>query len=90
MAVHRSRRSISTGTINLARGEAVECNGSIFTAQLAWPVKSVAAANAAIALMRQESACAAADHNMTAYRIGGCKVAKSKIEKAAEVCCDGC
>jgi hypothetical protein len=59
------------------------------TAQVAWPVNTVAAANAAIALMRQEGVAGSADHNMTAYRIvvssgpkkGGGKGA-GKIEKA--------
>ena len=78
----RSRRSIGAlGTVEVARGDAASCNGSIFTAQLAWPVRSIAAANAVIALMKQESCCASADHNMTAYRIGGNRKGV-KVEKA--------
>lgn len=88
MSVYRSRRSTAHGTIEIARGDAVCERGSIFTAQVAWPVKTVAAANAAIALMRQETVATSADHNMTAYRIGGHKKSgggnksSSKIEKA--------
>ena len=48
--------------------------GSIFTAQVAFPIKSRQQAAAAIALMRQESHCTVADHNMSAFRIKGKKV----------------
>ena len=66
------RRSASLGAhgeIHIALGESITDRGSIFTAQLAWPLKSEAAAIAAIAKMRQQDACAGADHNMTAYRV---------------------
>jgi hypothetical protein len=80
--MHRTRRVIGAhGTIEIVRGEPVTCNGSIFTTQLAFPVSSVAAANAAIAVMRLESHCSVADHNMTAFRIGGASK-KAKVEKA--------
>ena len=72
---HRSHRNLpSHGSIEIARGEPVTWCGSIFTAQVAFPIKSRQQAAAAIALMRQESHCAVADHNMSAYRIKGKKV----------------
>ena len=62
----------------IARGAEIHDRGSIFTAQCAWPVNSAAAAIAAIATMGQESVCASADHNMTAYRVVD---AKSRVLK---------
>ena len=83
-ALHRSRRSAGGCSFEVVRSNPITCNGSIFTAQLAFPVKSVNAANAAIALMRQESHATVADHNMSAYRVsiytGG--RGKGKIEKS--------
>ena len=78
----RSTRTLGThGTISIARGTESTCCGSIFTAQVAWPVKTAAAATAAIAMMRQESHATVADANMSAYRLGGQKGSKRKIEK---------
>ena len=72
---HRSHRNLpSHGSIEIARGEPVTWCGSIFTAQVAFPIKSRQQAAAAIALMRQESHCTVADHNMSAFRIKGKKV----------------
>ena len=72
---HRSHRNLpSHGSIESARGEPVTWCGSIFTAQVAFPIKSRQQAAAAIALMRQESHCTVADHNMSAFRIKGKKV----------------
>lgn len=72
---HRSHRNLpSHGSIEIARGEPVTWCGSIFTAQVAFPIKSKQQAAAAIALMRQESHCTVADHNMSAFRIKGKKV----------------
>ena len=65
----RSRRSLPHGSIEIVRGEPVSWHGSIFTAQVAYPVTSVAEATRAIAAMRQQGHAAAADHNMTAYRV---------------------
>ena len=72
---HRSHRNLpSHASIEIARGEPVTWCGSIFTAQVAFPIKSRQQAAAAIALMRQESHCTVADHNMSAFRIKGKKV----------------
>ena len=72
---HRSHRNLpSHGSIEIARGEPVTWCGSIFTAQVAFPIKSRQQEAAAIALMRQESHCTVADHNMSAFRIKGKKV----------------
>ena len=76
--VHRSQHMVGGQSLTIARGEEDVCRGSIFTAQICWPVKTVAQANAAIALMRQESCASVADHNMSAYRICGGR----KVEKA--------
>ena len=54
--------------VNHATGEALVDRGSVFIAQIMWPVRSVAEAEAALAKMKTQSACAGADHNMTAYR----------------------
>ena len=85
---HVTRRSIGAhGYVEMARGEPVSERGSVFTAQIAWPVKSVAAANAAIALMRQQSHASCADHNMSAFIVGGKKGQKKggkRVEKAYE------
>ena len=71
----RSHRNLpSHGSIEIARGEPVTWCGSIFTAQVAFPIKSRQQAAAAIALMRQETHCTVADHNMSAFRIKGKKV----------------
>lgn len=70
----RSRRSLPHGGIEIVRGEQVSHNGSIFTAQVAFPITSKQQAAAAIALMRQEGHCTVADHNMSAWRIKGNKV----------------
>jgi hypothetical protein len=75
--VHRTQRVVGGRSISIARGEESVCRGSIFTAQVAWPCKTVAEANAAIACMRQEGCCSAADHNMSAYRICGRKIEKA-------------
>lgn len=79
--MHRTRRTLPPphGAIEIARGEPFTCRGSIFTAQAAWPVRTAAAARAALALMRQESHATVADANMSAFRIGG--KSKRKIEK---------
>ena len=82
------RRSLGRhGDCTIARGGELRDRGSIFTAQCAWPVKSVEAAAAAFALMRQDAVCASADHNMTAYRFVD---AKSRVFKEydddGEVC----
>ena len=53
------------GEVELACGPQLIDRGSIFTATLCWPIKSVAAAEAAIAIMGSPTA----DHNMSAYRI---------------------
>ena len=80
--MRRSSRSLGLhGTINLVRGEPASHRGSIFTAQIAYPISTAAQATAAIALMRQEAHCGVADHNMTAYRLGGSKKG-SKVTKA--------
>ena len=72
---HRSHRNLAShASIEIARGEPVTWCGSIFTAQVAFPIKSRQQAAAAIALMRQESHCTVADHNMSAFRIKGKKV----------------
>ena len=57
------------GQVRFARGPSITDRGSVFTAQVAWPVKSAAAAHAAIAAMRQDSSCTCADHCMTAFRM---------------------
>lgn len=58
------------GSVQLARSSAsIVDRGSLFTAQVVWPVRSVAAAHAAIVLMRGEGDAAGADHNMTAFRV---------------------
>ena len=73
----QSRRTLGAhGTFNLVRGEPTAFRGSIFTAQVMYPIKSAAQAAAAIACMRQEGHCAVADHNMSAYRIKGKTVEK--------------
>jgi len=82
--VLRSRRSTPHGTIEIARGESVTCDGSIFTAQIAWPVRTKVAAAAAIALLLQESVCGAADHNMTAFRVCSAGGKRPKVEKGYE------
>lgn len=88
MAVASSRRLAlpNQAFVTLARGPSQTHNGSIFTAQLCYPVRDVKTARLAIAAMRQEGCCSSADHNMTAYRVGGTLVApsqkkKSKIDK---------
>ena len=68
------------GSVNIARSESpIVDRGSLFTAQVCWPVRSTAAAHAAIALMRSEGPAAGADHNMTAFRVreGGKKWVKA-------------
>ena len=70
----RSRRSLPHGSIEIVRGEPVSWHGSIFTAQVAFPITNKQQAAAAIALMRQEGHCSVADHNMSAWRIKGKKV----------------
>ena len=52
------------GELNLATGEPLVDRGSVFQAQIMWPIKSEAEAEAALATMKQQSACAGADHNM--------------------------
>ena len=79
MAPVTQRRNLGRhGDCTIARGAEIHDRGSIFTAQCAWPVKSAAAAAAAIATMRQDGVCASADHNMTAYRVVD---AKSRVLK---------
>ena len=80
--MRRSSRSLGPlGTINVVRGEPATERGSIFTAQIAYPISTAAQATAALALMRQEAHCGVADHNMTAYRLAGPKKG-SKVTKA--------
>ena len=75
-----SSRRTTHGSLNLARStQPIVDRGSIFTAQLCYPVESVAAANAAVALMRAEGPASCADHNMSAFRICG---AGKKVDKA--------
>jgi len=57
------------GSVNFARGPSITDRGSVFTAHVAWPMRSVAAAHAALAVMKQDSSCSTADHAMTAYRV---------------------
>ena len=74
----RSRRTLGAhGSVEIVRGRSASCNGSVFTAQIAFPITSAAMANAAIASMRQEGHCGVADHNMAAFRIRG----KRALEK---------
>ena len=79
----RSQRALpgSHGTVEIVRGDSKSHNGSIFTAQIAFSVHTPAAANAAIAIMRQASHASVADHNMTAFRVTG-PSGKGKIEKS--------
>ena len=82
MAPHvtiESRSLGHAGVVSYAASSApIVDRGSLFTAQVCWPCKSVAAATAAIALMRSEGAASGADHNMSAYRVAVGK----KTEKA--------
>lgn len=76
--VSRGRHRLGRfGEVELARGPALVDRGSSFTATVCWPLKSAAAAEAAVALMRMDGANATADHNMSAYRV----TSGRKIEK---------
>lgn len=55
------------GQCKVARGKSLEDRGSVFVAQLAFPVQSEETARAAIAKMRQNTS--AADHNISAFRV---------------------
>ena len=68
------------GEVELACGPQLIDRGSIFTATLCWPIKSVAAAEAAIAIMGSPTA----DHNMSAYRILVGRGIKKKYEDDGE------
>lgn len=77
--MQRESRSLGRhGSVQLARGQPIVDRGSLFQAQVCWPVQSVAAASAAIALMRGMAPAAGADHNMTAFRV----LENGKVEKA--------
>jgi putative IMPACT (imprinted ancient) family translation regulator len=75
-----STRSLGPhGSVSYAASRsAILDRGSLFTAQVCWPVKTVHAANAAIALMRAEAPALGADHNMSAFRV----IVNKKTEKA--------
>ena len=80
MSTQRSTQTLGLfGNIHLARGETLVDRGSSFVAWVAWPVKSEAAATAAVALLRQQEA--AADHIMTAFRVELPSGKKKKVAK---------
>jgi len=65
-----SRQLGRHGSVRLARSSVpIVDRGSVFTAQVVWPVHSAEAARAAMVLMRGEAPAAGADHNMTAFRV---------------------
>jgi len=78
--MRRGRLSLGggKGELNHASGEALVDRGSVFQTQIMWPVKTEAEAEAALATMKRQSACAGADHNMAAYRFVG---ADKKVHK---------